>query len=299
MRVAEDNQETQPVPADGQDGDADARRHLSFRSLDSQTTASLGKSSESLQEEMAQLASCSMVLSEFLKHNATGCADDMVMDAINWIKARGPQVSPLEIMKAPRSGIVEQVAKVATISEKIRLVEEAEIGVRNASSRFEHLKVQIKKATEIQIEKLKASFGSGTMPEETDRFRVKMEHLSKWQANKEADVKQDLIACEKSLMDLQFELKDLVSELLSFLAEPEGAEDGAATDPFLDELVKELDEMPTLKDASDGTMSTPNSQQVALEQIAKLPESQCKTALMALCEAQMVAPSTTHDHQAR
>ena len=287
MRAAE---EQDPVPVEGED-DA-ARKRLSFRSLDSQTTAPVGKSSESLREEMEQLSSCSMVLSEFLKCNATGCSDDMKLDALNWIKARGPHVGPLDIISTPRSGIVEQVAKIATISEKIRLVEEAENGVKQAASRFEHLKIQIKKATEIQIQKLKASFGSGTMPEETDRFRVKMDHLATWQVDKEAEMKQELVACEKSLHDLQTQVMELVSSLISFLDEPQETAD-TATDPFLEELVKELDAMPTLKDASDGTMSPPNSQQLALEQIAKLPESQCKTALMALCEAQMVAPSNS------
>lgn len=270
-----------------QDGEP---RNVGLRNLATMSTVPLGRSTSSLQLEMDKLESCKGSLEDYLSKDMD--RNQQKMDLVAWVKARGPQVTAHDVCK---SGSVD-ATQVKTLWDTIQEAEVAETQVQDALNRFEHLKLQTHKAVEIQMNKYKDSFAlDGKIPlEENERFRVYAKNLAVWQQEKDSKNRDEVAKYEELLSQHSRILDQQLDALLDDIGKSNDTP-GLSLDPECQAMLQELNQL-SFPNATDVATTSPthgddvtmDPDKLALQHIAKLPDGECKTALMALCEAHIV-----------
>ena len=181
--------------------------------------------------------------------------------------------------------------------------------IRSGWTKTKDLEVEIEKS-KIQLEhvknakmlKLKALGENGSLSQ------VKI--LDEWEASKTTAIQAFISEKDKESTSVSHEaelqLEELVNHVEVLLHPEQFPLEDSQKSPEVDDLVKELDTLFLEENKEPGTgehgatrcvhdtsgvMATKPPHIVAIEHISALPDGQTKTALMALCELNMVSPS--------
>ena len=181
-------------------------------------------------------------------------------------------------------------AQMLTMMQNIRSgwtkTKDLEVNIEKSKFQLEHVK-------NAKILKLKALGGNGTPSQ--------LKALDGWVASKTKAIEDYISATDKECHLIAEEAELILEELVKYVGmmlHPDQVADDAQQSPEVNDLVKELDtlfseQIPECGDQSlhdnSGVMTTKPPHMVAMEHISALPDGQTKTALMALCEANMVS----------